>query len=67
MAKNKIFRKHSLRAHDDQVTTASELSVRQSIFPIILVTSLYFLWVCLSESRPQRPRSTAPLPPFFAL
>ena len=37
------FRKHSLRTRDDKRTTASELTLRQSIFPLCLVTILFFL------------------------
>lgn len=39
------FRKHSLRTRDDKRTPASELTLRQSIFPLCLVTILFFLWV----------------------
>ncbi|KAI4223606.1 MAG: hypothetical protein L6R36_005288 [Xanthoria steineri] len=38
------FRKHSLRTRDDQRTPASELTLRQSIYPLCLVTILFFLW-----------------------
>ena len=41
----KIFRKHSLKISDDTRTKAAELTLRQSIYPICLVTSLFFLWV----------------------
>lgn len=47
----KFFRKRSLRARDDQVTNASNLTLRQSIFPLCLVTILFFLWV-LPSPRP---------------
>jgi MFS transporter, FHS family, L-fucose permease len=33
-----------LKARNDIRTNASELTLRQSIFPLILVTSLFFLW-----------------------
>jgi len=39
------IKKHSLRTRDDQRTKASELSLRQSIYPLCLVTVLFFLWV----------------------
>ncbi|KAL8728680.1 MAG: hypothetical protein Q9166_005244 [cf. Caloplaca sp. 2 TL-2023] len=38
------IRKHSLRTRDDKRTTASELTLRQSIYPLCLVTILFFLW-----------------------
>ncbi|KAL8756644.1 MAG: hypothetical protein Q9199_002798 [Rusavskia elegans] len=38
------FRKHSLRNRDDKRTAASELTLRQSIYPLCLVTVLFFLW-----------------------
>jgi len=40
-----IFKKHSLKTRDDQKTNAAELTLRQSIYPICLVTILFFLWV----------------------
>ncbi|KAH8153025.1 uncharacterized protein LAJ45_02612 [Morchella importuna] len=40
----KFFRKRSLRARDDQITNASNLTLRQSILPLCLVTILFFLW-----------------------
>ena len=43
--KHTIFRKHSLRTRDDQVTKASELSMREALLPVCLVTILFFLWV----------------------
>lgn len=33
-----------LRAKDNSSTSAAELTLRQSIFPIVLVTTLFFLW-----------------------
>lgn len=44
------FRKHSLRTRDDRRTPASELTLRQSIYPLCLVTILFFLWVHCSSS-----------------
>jgi len=42
----KFLRKRSgLRARDDQVTNASDLTLRQSLLPLALVTILFFLWV----------------------
>jgi hypothetical protein len=39
------LKKNSLKNRDDQRTNAAELTLRQSIYPIILVTVLFFLWV----------------------
>ena len=44
------IKKHSLRTRDDQRTKASELTLRQSLYPLCLVTILFFLWVCTSLS-----------------
>ena len=41
----KWLKKNSLKNRDDQRTNAAELTLRQSIYPIILVTILFFLWV----------------------
>lgn len=41
----KWLKKNTLKNRDDQRTNASELTLRQSIYPIILVTILFFLWV----------------------
>ncbi|KAK3951340.1 major facilitator superfamily domain-containing protein [Pseudoneurospora amorphoporcata] len=38
------WKKRSLRVRDDKVTKAAELSLRESILPICLVTILFFLW-----------------------
>ncbi|PWW76132.1 MFS general substrate transporter [Tuber magnatum] len=41
----KFFRKRSaLRARDDQVTNATDLTLKQSLLPLALVTILFFLW-----------------------
>jgi hypothetical protein len=53
--KNTIFRKHSLRTRDDQVTKASELSMREALLPVCLVTLLFFLWV--SWATIERPKA----------
>ena len=42
------IKKHSLRTRDDQRTKASKLTLRQSLYPLCLVTILFFLWVCTS-------------------
>ncbi|EHA57193.1 L-fucose-proton symporter [Pyricularia oryzae 70-15] len=36
--------KRRLKVQDDKTTKAAELTLRQSIFPIFLVTILFFLW-----------------------
>ncbi|KAF8416834.1 hypothetical protein EV426DRAFT_395746 [Tirmania nivea] len=38
------FKRSPLKTRDDQVTNASDLTVRQSLIPICLVTILFFLW-----------------------
>ncbi|CUS07687.1 unnamed protein product [Tuber aestivum] len=41
----KFFSKRSpMRARDDQITNASDLTLKQSLLPLILVTILFFLW-----------------------
>lgn len=37
-------KQRSLRAKDDKRTNAAELTLRESIYPICLVTILFFLW-----------------------
>jgi hypothetical protein len=41
-----IFKKQNLKVRDDERTKAAELTLRQSIYPLALVTILFFLWVC---------------------
>ncbi|KAF2734534.1 MFS general substrate transporter [Polyplosphaeria fusca] len=40
----KIFKKNSLKISDNKRTRAAELTLRESIYPICLVTILFFLW-----------------------
>lgn len=40
-----IFKKNSLKISDKTRTRAAELTLRQSIYPLCLVTILFFLWV----------------------
>jgi FHS family L-fucose permease-like MFS transporter len=40
-----FFKKPTLRSRDDQRTRAAELTLRESIYPLLLVTILFFLWV----------------------
>ena len=35
----------ALRTSNTNVTTAAQLTLRQSLYPLALVTSLFFLWV----------------------
>ncbi|KFX90378.1 hypothetical protein O988_08234 [Pseudogymnoascus sp. VKM F-3808] len=44
MGTKEFFKRRSLKADDSRRTTAAELTLRQSIFPICLVTVLFFLW-----------------------
>jgi hypothetical protein len=46
----KWLKKNALKNRDDQRTNAAELTLRQSIFPIVLVTILFFLWVSGTSS-----------------
>lgn len=39
-----FWKRRSLRVADDKTTTAAELTLRGSIYPIGLVTILFFLW-----------------------
>jgi len=40
-----FFKKNTLRNRDDKRTRAAELTLRESIYPLCLVTILFFLWV----------------------
>lgn len=44
MGLKSYFRKRSLRVPDDKRTKAAELTLRESLYPICLVTILFFLW-----------------------
>ncbi|KAK2043379.1 glucose/galactose transporter [Colletotrichum somersetense] len=44
MGVKEFFHKRSLRQKDDVRTNAAELTLRESLFPIFLVTILFFLW-----------------------
>lgn len=44
MAKERFFKRRPLKADDTRVTKAAELTLRESIVPIALVTVLFFLW-----------------------
>lgn len=40
-----IFKRQKLKNRDNERTSAAELTLRQSIYPLCLVTILFFLWV----------------------
>lgn len=40
-----FLKRPKLRSRDDQRTRAAELTLRESIYPLCLVTILFFLWV----------------------
>lgn len=44
MGFKEFVRARPLRAKANSSTSAAELTLRQSVFPIILVTILFFLW-----------------------
>ncbi|CAJ2512093.1 Uu.00g077180.m01.CDS01 [Anthostomella pinea] len=44
MAFKDFIKRRSLKARDDQRTRAAELTLRASLYPICLVTVLFFLW-----------------------
>jgi FHS family L-fucose permease-like MFS transporter len=44
MGFKEFMRARGLKAKDDQRTRAAELTLRESILPICLVTVLFFLW-----------------------
>ncbi|KAK3299532.1 major facilitator superfamily domain-containing protein [Chaetomium fimeti] len=44
MVSKGFWKRRSLRVPDDQQTKAAELTLRDSIYPICLVTILFFLW-----------------------
>ncbi|KAK4145151.1 major facilitator superfamily domain-containing protein [Dichotomopilus funicola] len=44
MAASTFWKRRSLRVPDDRTTRAAELTLRQSLYPICLVTVLFFLW-----------------------
>ena len=54
-----FLKRRSLRVSDKERTKAAELTVRQSIYPLCLVTILFFLWVRTSST------SASPFPSPF--
>lgn len=53
-----FFKRPTLRHRDDKRTRAAELTLRESIYPLMLVTVLFFLWVKYST---KHPKFTTPL------
>jgi len=39
-----IFKRQSLKTRDDERTHAADLTLRESLYPLCLVTILFFLW-----------------------
>ena len=48
-----FLKRPTLRSRDDQRTRAAELTLRESIYPLCLVTILFFLWVSYGNARQQ--------------
>lgn len=44
MLSRQFWKKRSLRVRDDRRTKAAELTLRESLYPLCLVTVLFFLW-----------------------
>ena len=44
MGVKQFLKKRTLKVSDGSVTKAAELTLRESIWPIALVTTLFFLW-----------------------
>jgi FHS family L-fucose permease-like MFS transporter len=44
MAFKEFIQRRSLKAKDSKRTKAAELTLRESIYPIAIVTILFFLW-----------------------
>jgi FHS family L-fucose permease-like MFS transporter len=44
MGVKQFFKERSLKSDDSRRTKAAELSVRESLYPLCLVTTLFFLW-----------------------
>lgn len=44
MGVKEFMQRRSLKARDDKRTRAAELTLRESLYPICLVTILFFLW-----------------------
>lgn len=45
-----FFVRPTFKVRDDKRTRAAELTLRQSIYPLCLVTILFFLWVMHATS-----------------
>lgn len=46
-----IFKRMSLKQGNTSRTNAAELTLRQSLYPLCLVTVLFFLWVITLATR----------------
>lgn len=44
MGVKQFFKERSLKSPDNRRTRAAELTLRESIYPICIVTVLFFLW-----------------------
>ena len=43
--KTMFAKRSALKTRNDQVTVAAKLTLRQSLWPLTIVTILFFLWV----------------------
>jgi MFS transporter, FHS family, L-fucose permease len=50
--KDAMKNRSALRTSNTDVTTAAQLTLKQSLYPLMLVTSLFFLWVRLTHQLP---------------
>jgi hypothetical protein len=57
MGFKEVFKNRSgLRVDNRKTTSAATLTLRQSLWPLSLVTILFFLWVCLAHLQRNRIR-----------
>lgn len=61
MGIKEFIKARPLKARNDVRTNASDLTLRQSIFPLILVTTLFFLWGFSYGMRLPTPSPDCPL------
>jgi FHS family L-fucose permease-like MFS transporter len=55
MGFKEVFKNRSgLRVDNRKTTSAATLTLRQSLWPLSLVTILFFLWVCLAHLQRNR-------------
>lgn len=63
MGVKEILKKRSgLRVDNNKTTSAATLTLRQSLWPLSLVTILFFLWVCIGAITPPSSIPTFPNP-----